>query len=78
MDYFCSYDVSNSVCLFIGIHKSASPLSIRPDLVQKLNWLPLASLIVYLYGNNIGLGPLPWLMNGEIFSEEAKGGFISS
>ena len=33
---------------------------------------------MYLYGNNIGLGPLPWLMNGEIFSEEAKGGFISS
>ena len=30
------------------------PNSIRPDLVQKLNWLPLASLIVYLYGNNIG------------------------
>ena len=29
--------------------------SIRPDLVQKLNWLPLASLIVYLYGNNIGI-----------------------
>ena len=53
-------------------------LSLRPDLVQKLNWLPLASLIAYLYGNNIGLGPLPWLMNGEIFSEEAKVGFIIS
>ena len=55
---------------------SAFPcLSINPDLVQKLNWLPLTSLIVYLYGNNIGLGPLPWLMNGEIFAEEAKEGF---
>jgi hypothetical protein len=30
-------------------------------------------LIVFLFGNNIGLGPLPWLMNGEMYSEEAKG-----
>lgn len=29
--------------------------------------------MVYRFGNNLGLGPLPWLINGEIFSEEAKG-----
>ena len=37
------------------------------------SWLPLTSLIVYRFGNNLGLGPLPWLINGEMFSEEAKG-----
>ena len=37
------------------------------------SWLPLTALIVYRFGNNLGLGPLPWLINGEMFSEEAKG-----
>ena len=37
------------------------------------SWLPLTALMVYRFGNNLGLGPLPWLINGEMFSEEAKG-----
>ena len=45
----------------------------KADLLNSLSWLPLTSLIVYRFGNNLGLGPLPWLINGEIFSEEAKG-----
>ena len=28
---------------------------------------------MFLFGNNIGLGPVPWLMNAEVFAEEAKG-----
>ena len=46
---------------------------ITPDLLHRLRWLPLTSLLAFLFGNNIGLGPVPWLMNGEMFSEEAKG-----
>ena len=46
---------------------------ITPELLHQLRWLPLASLMVFLFGNNIGLGPVPWLMNGEMFAEEAKG-----
>ena len=45
---------------------------ITPELLHQLRWLPLTSLMVFLFGNNIGLGPVPWLMNGEMFSEEAK------
>ena len=29
--------------------------------------------MLYLFGLNLGAGPLPWLMNGEMYSEEAKG-----
>ena len=41
--------------------------------LQKFSWLPLTSLVMYRFCNNLGLGPLPWLINGEVFSEEAKG-----
>jgi MFS family permease len=46
--------------------------SISEELVKKLNWVPLVSLITFSFGFNIGLGPLPWMMNGEMYSEEAK------
>ena len=54
--YFYLNDTGLEILAGSTILKSQSnfPISIRPDLVQKLNWLPLASLIVYLYGNNIG------------------------
>ena len=31
------------------------------------------SLILYIFAFSIGFGPLPWMMNGEFFSLEAKG-----
>ncbi len=42
------------------------------DLLRKLSWIPLVSLITFVFGMNVGLGPLPWMMNGEMYSEEAK------
>ena len=45
---------------------------ITPELLHQLRWLPLASLMVFLFGNNIGLGPVPWLMNGEMFAERPR------
>lgn len=44
-----------------------------PDMVSSLGWLPLVSLIVYVFAFSIGYGPIPWMMNGEIFALEAKG-----
>ena len=43
------------------------------DLITSLGWLPLVSLIIYILAFSIGMGPLPWMMNGEFFSLEAKG-----
>ena len=42
------------------------------DMLDNLGWLPLTSLIVYKFFFAIGYGPLPWAMNGEFFSLEAK------
>ncbi len=40
--------------------------------VDDLGWLPLTSLIIYIFAFSIGFGPLPWMMNGEFFSLESK------
>jgi MFS family permease len=45
---------------------------ISEDLLNKLSWIPLVTLIIFVMGMNMGLGPLPWMMNGEMYSEEAK------
>lgn len=43
-----------------------------PASVQHLGWLPLASLSVYITCFSLGFGPVPWLMLGEIFSNDLK------
>lgn len=46
--------------------------AIDPDTVDSLGWLPLTSLMVYIFAFSIGFGPIPWMMNGEFFSLESK------
>ncbi|PBC27838.1 Solute carrier family 2, facilitated glucose transporter member [Apis cerana cerana] len=40
--------------------------------VTSLGWLPLTSLIVFMIAFSIGLGPVPWMLMGELFSAETK------
>ena len=40
--------------------------------VETLTWLPLTSLIIYFFAFSVGNGPIPFMMNGEIFAPEAK------
>ncbi|XP_043584198.1 facilitated trehalose transporter Tret1-like [Bombus pyrosoma] len=40
--------------------------------VSSLGWLPLASLIVFMVAFSIGLGPVPWMLMGELFAAETK------
>ncbi|KOC68302.1 Facilitated trehalose transporter Tret1 [Habropoda laboriosa] len=40
--------------------------------VSSLGWLPLVSLIVFMVAFSIGLGPVPWMLMGELFSSETK------
>lgn len=35
-------------------------------------WLPLASLVLFAVAYSLGMGPLPWVLNSELFSREAK------
>lgn len=38
-----------------------------------LNALPLVSLAVFIIVFSVGMGPIPWLMMGEIFTPKSKG-----
>ncbi|KAK9888202.1 hypothetical protein WA026_000471 [Henosepilachna vigintioctopunctata] len=40
--------------------------------VSSLWWLPVVSLIIFIISYNIGLGPLPWTLLGEMFSSNTK------
>lgn len=44
----------------------------KSDLINSLNWLPISSLCVYIIAFSLGLGPIPWVLVGEIFVLEVK------
>ena len=35
-------------------------------------WLPLASLVLFAVAYSLGMGPLPWVLNSELFAREAR------
>ena len=39
---------------------------------MKFSWLPLVALILFIVAFSLGFGPIPWLMMGELFSEDVK------
>ncbi|XP_034952225.1 uncharacterized protein [Chelonus insularis] len=40
--------------------------------VSNLGWLPLLSLTLFMIAFSIGLGPIPWMLMGELFTAETK------
>ena len=40
--------------------------------VSSLYFVPLTCFVVYCFAFNMGNGPIPFMMNGEIFATEAK------
>lgn len=47
------------------------------DVPPFLKWLSLASLLVYVAGFSVGLGPMPWLLLSEIFPGGIRGRAMS-
>ena len=45
---------------------------IKGNDVESLSWLPVVSLMVFIFSFAIGFGPLPWVLNSELFAKEAK------
>jgi sugar porter (SP) family MFS transporter len=45
----------------------------EPVKADSLGWLPLVSLIIYMVAYNVGAGPLPWTMMGELMPPHVKG-----
>ena len=35
-------------------------------ILQSIGWLPVTSLLVYVFFNELGYGPVPWLLSGEL------------
>lgn len=48
-------------------------LSNDQDTAGSLSWLPLTSLIVFISGIGMGLGPLPWLISSEVLPAKIRG-----
>ncbi|CAG7831251.1 unnamed protein product [Allacma fusca] len=44
-----------------------------PEKASSLGWLPLTSLLLYMVAYNLGSGPLPWTMMGELLPPHVKG-----
>lgn len=44
-----------------------------PEAAKPLAWLPLTSLIVFISGIGMGLGPLPWIISSEVLPAKIRG-----
>ncbi|KAJ8894780.1 hypothetical protein PR048_000087 [Dryococelus australis] len=62
-----SHSVMGICSIILGIY-----FHIKED-VPNIGWLPLASLCVYIVLFSFGVGPIPWLMVGELFPAQIKG-----
>ncbi|XP_032680221.1 facilitated trehalose transporter Tret1-like [Odontomachus brunneus] len=40
--------------------------------ISTLGWLPLTSLTLYMIVFSVGMGPIPWMLMGELFTAETK------
>ncbi|XP_012287766.1 facilitated trehalose transporter Tret1 [Orussus abietinus] len=40
--------------------------------VSNLGWLPLSSLTLFMIAFSVGMGPIPWMLAGELFTVETK------
>ena len=76
--------ISIACCMlgtFFYIQESHSPCPapdtcqdqfVTAETVDNLAWLPLASIVTFAVAYSMGMGPLPWVLNAELFSKEAK------
>lgn len=47
------------------------------EKAEKIGWVPINALCIYIIAYSLGFGPIPWVLIGEIFATEIKG-FASS
>ncbi|XP_031629980.1 uncharacterized protein LOC116345073 [Contarinia nasturtii] len=43
------------------------------ESVASIGWLPIVSMCVFIILFSLGFGPIPWMMMGELFSNDIKG-----
>ncbi|XP_060856540.1 facilitated trehalose transporter Tret1-like [Metopolophium dirhodum] len=54
----------------LGLYLEMSRKSVHKDSI--LSWLPLILIALYISAFSLGFGPIPWVVMGEIFSNEVK------
>ena len=68
--------IALGVYFYIKFEVESSSNNVNPylseDLVKDLAFVPLVALLAFIAAFSIGFGPLPWVMNSELFSKEAK------
>jgi sugar porter (SP) family MFS transporter len=64
--------LTGTVCLTIALVVLGAFFA-SPSLQSSVGWLALASLLFYIFGFAIGLGPVFWLMISEIFPLQMRG-----
>ncbi|XP_072397318.1 facilitated trehalose transporter Tret1-like [Diabrotica undecimpunctata] len=68
---------SSAIFLLVGIYFLVEKLYPQINL-HAINWFPLAGLIIFLFVSSFGVGPIPVLMQGELFSASIKSKGISA
>uniref|UniRef100_A0A336M0J9 Facilitated trehalose transporter Tret1 n=1 Tax=Culicoides sonorensis TaxID=179676 RepID=A0A336M0J9_CULSO len=56
--------------VFLGLYFVLD--SNQAAIVSSISWLPIVSLIAFVFVYCVGFGPLPWAVLGEMFSPEVK------
>lgn len=58
----------------LGLYLEMSRKSVHKDSI--LSWLPLILIALYISAFSLGFGPIPWVVMGEIFSNEVRLTFV--
>ncbi|GJQ70737.1 hypothetical protein Trydic_g670 [Trypoxylus dichotomus] len=61
-------------CLLLGLYFSLKDrMTIDPDVLSSLGFLPVLSLSLYIIAFSLGLGPIPWIIPSELFTPDNAG-----
>jgi sugar porter (SP) family MFS transporter len=64
--------ITSFITSFVGLVGIGTFFSVHAVHEELLTWLPLPSLCIFVIGFSLGLGTIPFVLLGEIFSQEAK------
>jgi len=56
----------------LGLYFYLKEVQHADDTVERISWLPLIALVVFISVYSVGWGPLPWAVMGEMFASNVK------
>jgi len=56
----------------LGLYFYLKEVQHMDDTVERISWLPLIALVVFISTYSIGWGALPWAVMGEMFASNVK------